>query len=95
MPTTTAQRSRSRITKSAQEPYCGCKVLFILSKWGLKTAMFSGRTIYGIAALHLVLADKLQHEAVPNLWLLPVGRVPSLGHGCDLAMGDMRRQQTH
>jgi hypothetical protein len=39
----------------------------------------------------LVLADKLQYATIPDLWLLPMSRVPGFGHGGELAIGDMRR----
>jgi hypothetical protein len=38
----------------------------------------------------LVLPDKLQHQTVPNLRLLPMRCVPSLGNGRKLAIGDGR-----
>lgn len=43
----------------------------------------------------LMLADKLQHESVPDFRLLPMGCVPGFRHGRELAMGDMRQEQPH
>ena len=43
----------------------------------------------------LVLPDKLQNDAVPGLWLLPMGSVPGLWYRLELAIGNMRRQQPH
>lgn len=43
----------------------------------------------------LMLAEKLQHLAVPDLWLLPMGSMPGFWYGGELAMGDKRCQQPH
>ena len=43
----------------------------------------------------LVLADELQNDTVPDIRLLPMGCVPGLGNGGELAIGDMRCQQPH
>ena len=42
-----------------------------------------------------MLAQKFQNETVPDLRLLPEGRVSGLGHRRKLAMGDMRRYHPH